>query len=128
MKYSIDKWKVGWIENWFKYQDQVIFISSTKYSWRPLTAGVPQRLIVGPMLFNICINNVSDETEFSFSKFAGGAKLRGMFDTPEGCAAIQKDLNRQENRAKMSLMKFTEGNAKPFTWGGKTPASGWAEG
>lgn len=62
MKYSIDKWKVGWIKNWFKYQDQVIFISSTKYSWRPLTAGVPQKLIVGPMLFNICINNVSDET------------------------------------------------------------------
>lgn len=66
--------------------------------------------------------------QFSFSKFAGGAKLRGMFDTPEGCAAIQKDLDRRENRANMSLMKFTEGNAKPFTWGGKTPAPGWAEG
>lgn len=93
----------------------MIVISSTKYSWRPGSTGLPQRLIVGPMLFNICINNVSDETEFSFSKLAGEAKIGGLVDTPEGCALIQKDLGRWEEQATMSLMKFAEGNAKFFT-------------
>lgn len=62
----------------------VIVISSTKYSWRPVSAGVPQRLIVGPVLVNICINNVSDE-RVQLQQIAGGAKPGGVVDTPEGC-------------------------------------------
>lgn len=68
-----------WIKNWFNYQDQEIVISSTQYSWKPVSTGVPQRLTVGPGLLNLCINNVSDETELSFSKAAGGAELGGAF-------------------------------------------------
>lgn len=115
MKHKIDKLKVRWTENWFNYHDQATVIGSTKYSWRPVSTGLPQRLRVGPVLFHICINNVSDETEFSFSNLAGGAKSGGGVDTPEGCAAIQKDLGRLEDWATMSLRKFTEGNAKSFT-------------
>lgn len=35
--------------------------------------------------------------EFTFTKFADNTKFGGVDDTPEGFAAIQKDLNKLEN-------------------------------
>lgn len=54
-------------------------------------------------------------TEHTFSKFAGGTKLGGVVDTPDVCSAIQRDLDRLENWADRSLVKFSKGNAKSYT-------------
>lgn len=71
------------------------------------TAGV----YTGPMLFNIFINYLDDGTECILNKFAGGARLGGMADALEGCAAIQRDLDRLQKWANRSLIMFSRGNA-----------------
>lgn len=113
MKYRLDKWTVRWIKNWLNCQAQRILISSTKSRWRPVTSGVPQGLILGPMLFNVFINNVGDGTEYT--QVCRWYKTGRMVNTPDGCAAIQKDLDRLENWANMGFMKFGKGNAKSCT-------------
>jgi len=44
-----------------------------------------------------------------FNKFVDDTKLRGVSDTPESCATIQRDLERLENWVERILMIFNKG-------------------
>lgn len=64
-----------------------------------------QGLILGPVLFSI-VNDLCDGSEYTLGKSADCTKLGGVSDTAGGCAAIQRDLSRLEERVEGNLMKF----------------------
>ncbi|CAM5138802.1 unnamed protein product [Natator depressus] len=120
-KYGLDEWTIRWIDSWLGRRAQQVVINGSMSSLQPISSGVPQGLVLGPVLFNTFINDQEDGVDCTFRKFADDTKLGGEVDMLEDRDKIQRALDKLEDWAKRNLMRFNKDKCRVLHLGRKNP-------
>ena len=98
-KCGIDEWTVRWAASWLSGRAQRVVMGGAECGWRAVSGGERWGWVLALVSFNILVNGLEEGIVSTLSKYASETKLGGAAGTPEGCAAIQQELDRLESQA-----------------------------
>ena len=95
-----------WIQNWLLDRSQRVVVGGCFSNWSPVTSGVPQGSVLGPVLFVIYINDWDENIGGMVRKFADDTKIGGTVDSEESYLRLQRDLDQLGQWADEWQMEF----------------------
>ena len=91
--YGIGGRLLEWLQSFLSDREQRVVINSVFSSWRPVTSGVPQGSVLGPLLFAIYVNDLPSIVSSNLFMFADDLKLYRSITQPLDTTLLQHDIN-----------------------------------
>ena len=110
--YGVSGKLLSWIESFLSERTQQVTIGGCHSTMVPVTSGVPQGSVLGPLLFLIYVNDLPDVVSCSVKLFADDAKLFSGISTDSQAADLQADLNALVQWSSSWQMAFNEDKCK----------------
>ena len=101
-----------WIENYLQGRYQSVMIEGQVSLPLPVTSGVPQGSIIGPLLFVLYINDICDVCTSFLKLYADDAKLYRNIKSRQDVLSLQNDLNALFLWSKIWRMNFNISKCK----------------
>ena len=100
---GINSQLILWIEHWLNRRSQIVVVNGLEFSSAPTTPGVPQGSVLGPLLFLIYINDITQDIKHQVRLFADDTLLFGVVTDD---TSLQEDLDTLAKWAKTWQMEF----------------------
>ena len=104
---GIDPQTSAWIKSWLWGRSQKVVVDGEESDGVPVTSGVPQGSVLGPILFLIFIDDLPEYTKHSEVRlFADDTIVYLTITSVDDCLNLQEDLKRLEEWEKEWQMEF----------------------
>ena len=115
--YGIEGRLLHWFRNYLSNRTQKVVIDGMSSRSLPVSSGVPQGSIVGPILFTVFINDLPDvlSEKTGSALYADDTKLFRTITTPDDCVRLQEDLTKTGDWSNKSNIKFNPTKCKLLT-------------
>ena len=118
---------IDWITSYLSGRSQQVFTDAGESSWIELNNGVPQGSILGPLLFTILVNDISEALQFcKYHLYADDTQLYlscKVEDLPRIIHQINSDLDRIASFSLRNCLLINEGKSKYIILGSKNNIS-----
>ena len=81
-------------------------VNGSQSSWLPVTSGVPQGTVLGPLLFLLYINDITCGIQSTIHLFADNCILYRTITNPSDCSILQRDIDTLQSWANTWQMQF----------------------
>ena len=87
-------------------QQRVVVVNGVKSDWAPVSSGVPQGTVLGPLLFSLYINDISSDIETEIRLFTDDCICYREIKDEEDTRKLQSDIDRLGSWARKWGMRF----------------------
>lgn len=98
---NLYRWFTSYIEN----RSQAVVLNGYSSTWNEIPSGVPQGSLLGPLLFNIFVNDLASCFKHSeFLLYADDMKVFKQITSINDCYSLQDDLSRFEEYCRLNKL------------------------
>ena len=114
---GLDEPLLSWCKSYLSDRRQIVKIGTFLSKIIHVPSGVPQGSHLGPLLFNIFINDINEcFTTCLFLLFADDLKLSCIIKSPDDCGKLQYDLNNLVDWCEINGMELNPTKCKIMTY------------
>ena len=103
---------LGWIKAFLTNRTQRVVVKGKYSPWDPVLSGVPQGSVLGPHLFILFINDITESVTSTTRLFADDCIMFRTINAPEDETSLQNDLTRLFDWSNKWGMKFNAAKCK----------------
>ena len=111
---------LGWLASYLSQRKQCVVISGQSSNWSTVSAGVPQGSVLGPLLFLIYINDVTENLKSDCLLYADDTSLFDIVDDPvTSSQKLNNDLSKINDWARKWLVTINPSKTECMTFSAK---------
>lgn len=114
--YGIRGTNLKWIENFLSDRTQRVLVEGMQSDSAPVTSGVPQGTVLGPILFLVFINDLPEWAKHSKIRlFADDCIIQKEIRSDQDCLLLQQDIDSIGRWEREWLMEFNPSKCQTLT-------------